>query len=199
MHIQGSTYEYRQPEQCFTQPNGRINQHMIEWLLAHTPHCHTDLLELYCGVGNFTLPLAHRFRRVLATELSKPATAAATHNATANHIGNLELARLSAAEMSQAMAGDRPFRRLSALKEPLSSFEFETLLVDPPRAGLDSDTLGLAKGFARLLYISCNPTSLIENLAELNKTHGIEALAFFDQFPYTDHLESGVILKRRPI
>ena len=199
LHIQGSTYEYRQPEQCFTQPNGRINQHMIEWLLAHTPPCHTDLLELYCGVGNFTLPLAHRFRRVLATELSKPATAAATHNATANHIGNLELARLSAAEMSQAMAGDRPFRRLSALKEPLSSFEFETLLVDPPRAGLDSDTLGLAKGFARILYISCNPTSLIENLAELNKTHGIEALAFFDQFPYTDHLESGVILKRRPI
>ena len=199
LQIQGSTYEYRQPEQCFTQPNGSINRHMIEWLLTHTPPCHTDLLELYCGVGNFTLPLAHRFRRVLATELSKRATAAAAHNATANHIGNLELARLSAAEMSQAMAGDRPFRRLSALKEPLSSFEFETLLVDPPRAGLDSDTLGLAKGFARILYISCNPTSLIENLAELNKTHGIEALAFFDQFPYTDHLESGVILKRRPI
>ena len=81
----------------------------------------------------------------------------------------------------------------------LSSFEFKTLLVDPPRAGLDSDTLGLAKGFARILYISCNPKSLIENMAELNKTHSIEALAFFDQFPYTEHLESGVILKRRPI
>ena len=97
------------------------------------------------------------------------------------------------------MAGDRPFRRLAALREPLSSFEFETLLVDPPRAGLDSDTLGLAKGFARILYISCNPQSLIENVAELNETHSIEALAFFDQFPYTEHLESGVILKRRPI
>ena len=199
LQIQGSTYEYRQPEQCFTQPNGSINQQMIEWLLAHTPPCRTDLLELYCGVGNFTLPLAHRFRRVLATELSKRATAAATHNAAANQIGNLELARLSAAEMSQAMAGDRLFRRLSALKEPLSSFEFETLLVDPPRAGLDSDTLGLAKSFARILYISCSPKSLIENLAELNETHHIEALAFFDQFPYTEHLESGVILKRRPI
>ena len=167
---------------------------MNELLVSHTPPCRTDLLGLYGGVGNLTLPLAHRVRRVLATELSKPATAAATHNATANHIGNLELARLSAAEMSQAMAGDRPFRRLSALKEPLSSFEFEPLLVDPPRAGLDSDTLGLARGLARILYISCNPKSLIENLAELSETHSIETLAFFDQFPYIEHLESRVIL-----
>ena len=199
LQIQGSTYDYRQPEQCFTQPNGSINQRMIEWLLTHTPPCQTDLLELYCGVGNFTLPLAQRFRRVLATELSKRATAAATHNAAANSIHNLELARLSAAEMSQAMAGDRLFRRLSALKEPLDSFAFKTLLVDPPRAGLDIDTLGLAKGFDRILYISCNPKTLSENLTALSETHSIETLAFFDQFPYTQHLESGVILKRRPI
>ena len=157
----------------------------------------TDLLELYCGIGNFTLPLSQRFRNVLATELSKPATAAARWNAETNQTHNIEFARLSAEEMSAAMAGERRFRRLADLKQPLADYQFDTLLVDPPRAGLDAATLGLASAFKRLLYISCNPETLSDNLATLSSTHSIESLAFFDQFPYTNHLESGVALIKK--
>jgi tRNA (uracil-5-)-methyltransferase len=51
--------------------------------------------------------------------------------------------------------------------------------------------------FERIVYISCNPDTLKENLAELVKTHNIEKFALFDQFPYTHHVETGVILSRK--
>ena len=197
LEVDGRRLRYRQPEQCFTQPNGGINQKMMGWLLEHTSIEDTDLLELYCGIGNFTLPLASRFRNVLATELSKPATEAARWNTQANQIKNIELARLSAEDMTAAMAGERQYRRLAHLKSDLTEYQFETLLVDPPRAGLDAQTLALASQFARVLYISCNPETLADNLNTLSATHDIDRLAFFDQFPYTRHLESGVILSRR--
>ena len=193
----GKAFHYRQPEQCFTQPNGGINKKIMGWLQAHTEHREDDLLELYCGIGNFTLPLASRFRRVLATELSKPATLAARRNAEINNVDNVEFARLSAEEMTSAMAGERPYRRLAHLHQPLDQFDLRTLLVDPPRAGLDDATMNLAAGFDRILYISCNPSTLAENLRTLITTHTVSELAFFDQFPYTHHLESGVILTRR--
>ena len=197
IEVEGRAFRYRQPEQCFTQPNGVINQKMMGWLLEQCAATDTDLLELYCGIGNFTLPLSQRFRNVLATELSKPATAAARWNAETNRIHNIELARLSAEEMSAAMAGERPFRRLADLKQPLADYQFDSLLVDPPRAGLDAATLELASTFKRVLYISCNPETLSSNLATLSATHCIESLAFFDQFPYTHHLESGVVLSKK--
>ena len=197
LEVDGRRLRYRQPEQCFTQPNGGINQKMMGWLLEDTSTEDTDLLELYCGIGNFTLPLASRFRNVLATELSKPATEAARWNTEANQIKNIELARLSAEDMTAAMAGERRYRRLAHLKSDLTGYQFETLLVDPPRAGLDAQTLDLATQFARVLYISCNPDTLADNLNTLSATHDIDRLAFFDQFPYTRHLESGVILSRR--
>lgn len=197
IEVEGLAFRYRQPEQCFTQPNGFINQKMMGWLLEECDATDTDLLELYCGIGNFTLPLSQRFRNVLATELSKPATAAAHWNAKTNQTHNIEFARLSAEEMTAAMAGERPFRRLADLKQPLADYQFDTLLVDPPRAGLDAATLGLASSFKRVLYISCNPETLSDNLATLSATHSIESLAFFDQFPYTHHLESGVVLSKK--
>ncbi len=197
IEVEGEAFRFRQPEQCFTQPNGVINQKMMGWLLDQCDNTDTDLLELYCGIGNFTLPLSQRFRNVLATELSKPATAAARWNTAANRSHNIELARLSAQEMGAAMAGERPFRRLADLKQSLADYQFNTLLVDPPRAGLDAATLGLASSFKRVLYISCNPKTLSDNLATLSSTHSIEGLAFFDQFPYTHHLESGVVLSKK--
>ncbi len=197
IEVEGQAFRYRQPEQCFTQPNGFINKKMIGWLLKQCDTTDKDLLEMYCGIGNFTLPLSLRFRNVLATELSKSATAAARWNAETNRTNNIDLARLSAEEMAAAVAGERPFRRLAGLKQPLADCQFDTLLVDPPRAGLDAATLGLASSFKRVLYISCNPETLSDNLATLSSTHSITSLAFFDQFPYTHHLESGVVLSKK--
>ena len=190
-------FHFKQPDQAFTQPNGHVNQQMIAWADRACKNLSADLLELYCGIGNFTLPLAHRFQRVIATEISKVATAAAIENRESNGIVNVEFARLSAEEMTEAMSGARIFRRLAHLPVPLADYQLDTLLVDPPRAGLDEATLALAGRFNNILYISCNPQTLLSNLTVLQTTHEITDLAFFDQFPYTHHLESGVLLTRR--
>jgi tRNA (uracil-5-)-methyltransferase len=102
---------------------------------------------------------------------------------------------MSSDEISTALSGGREFFRLREID--LESYRFDTLLVDPPRAGLDDTTLQLASRFERVLYISCNPETLGRNLQALNASHRIEAFALFDQFPYTHHMECGVLLRRR--
>jgi tRNA (uracil-5-)-methyltransferase len=200
LHVDTRDWHYRQIEGSFTQPNGGTNQHMLNWACAQAKNIAQqndggDLLELYCGNGNFTLPLSRHFGKVLATEVAKTSIAAARHNLAANGVDNVALARLSSDEISTALSGGRAFRRLQDID--LAGYRFSTLLVDPPRMGLDPVTLQLATRFDNILYISCNPVTLRENLIALQQTHGIAAFAVFDQFPYTHHLECGVLLSKR--
>lgn len=195
--VAGITYSYRQYEQSFTQPNAAVNIRMIEWALEVADALSGDLLELYCGNGNFTLPLARQFNHVIATELSKVSTRAARHNLSANSISNVEIIRLAAEEVVQAIAGEREFRRLRELPQPLADYQLETVFVDPPRAGLDQSTLAMVKEFPAIIYISCNPVTLADNLHTLTTSHRVTRFALFDQFPYTHHMECGVLLERR--
>lgn len=190
-------YHYRQIEGNFSQPNAIICQYMLEWVCEHAQHYPGDLLELYCGNGNFTIPLSRHFNKVLATEISKTSVQAAQWNIQANHANNIALARLSAEEFANAFSGSRTFKRLKNQQIDLQNYQFSTILVDPPRAGIDEQTLSLMSRFKNIIYISCNPDTLCQNLATLIQTHDIEAVALFDQFPFTPHIESGVILKKR--
>ncbi|WP_028696178.1 tRNA (uridine(54)-C5)-methyltransferase TrmA [Pseudomonas cremoricolorata] len=195
LEVAGRTFSYRQPEGAFTQPNGTVNQKMLGWAYEAMGERSDDLLELYCGNGNFTLPLATRVRKVLATEISKTSVNAALSNLDENCVDNVCLVRLSAEELTQALNEVRPFRRLQGID--LKQYDFGTVFVDPPRAGMDPDTCELTRRFERILYISCNPDTLAANIAQLHDTHRIERCAVFDQFPYTHHMESGVLLVRR--
>ncbi|MDO5543764.1 MAG: tRNA (uridine(54)-C5)-methyltransferase TrmA [Acinetobacter sp.] len=190
------TYTYKQIESSFTQPNAQVCQKMLEWACTVAEHSEQDLLELYCGNGNFTLPLSTRFRRVLATELAKSSVYAAQWNIEKNQIENIQVARLSAEEFTQAYNGDREFRRLQEANIDLSSYDFDTVFVDPPRAGIDDDTLKLLQRFKRIIYISCNPDTLHDNLKTLCQSHKVTKFALFDQFPYTHHVESGILLEK---
>ncbi|MEM8562761.1 MAG: tRNA (uridine(54)-C5)-methyltransferase TrmA [Pseudomonadota bacterium] len=195
--VTGRNFFYRQYEQSFTQPNAGINIKMLEWACEQASICSGDLLELYCGNANFTLPLSRHFEYVVATEVAKTSVRAARENVAANEIENVEIVRLSAEEVVQALRQERPFRRLAALPKPLHEYELNTLFVDPPRAGLDDKTVAIAAGFNTVLYISCNPMSLQANLETLCATHNVASFALFDQFPYTDHMECGVLLQRK--
>ena len=190
------TYTYKQIESSFTQPNAQVCQKMLEWACTVAEHSEQDLLELYCGNGNFTLPLSTRFRRVLATELAKSSVYAAQWNIEQNQIENIQVARLSAEEFTQAYNGEREFRRLQEANIDLASYDFDTVFVDPPRAGIDDDTLKLLQRFKRIIYISCNPDTLHDNLKTLCPSHKLTQFALFDQFPYTHHVESGVLLEK---
>jgi len=78
----------------------------------------------------------------------------------------------------------------------IQSYEFDTVFVDPPRAGIDLDTLKLLQRFDRIIYISCNPDTLHDNLKILLESHKILKFAMFDQFPYTHHVETGILLEK---
>lgn len=192
--VAGKEMIYRQVENSFTQPNAQVNIKMLEWALKATENAKGDLLELYCGNGNFSLALARNFERVLATEIAKPSVQAAQYNIAMNHIDNVKIIRMSAEDFTQAMNGVREFKRLEGVD--LKDYQCETIFVDPPRSGLDEKTVELVKTYPRILYISCNPETLCQNLEILIKTHKISRLALFDQFPYTHHMECGVLLEK---
>lgn len=193
--VAGRRYQYQQIEGSFTQPNAAICQDMLNWAYEEVEHLGGDLLELYCGNGNFTLPLAQRFRRVLATEVSKTSIKSALFNCQLNDVNNIDFVRMSSEELTQALNGDRAFRRLE--KIDLNGYDFSTIFVDPPRAGLDPETNRLVQQFDNILYVSCNPETLKANIEQLQETHKPTNMALFDQFPFTPHRECGVLLQKK--
>jgi tRNA (uracil-5-)-methyltransferase len=138
--------------------------------------------------------MAQNFNKVLATEISKSSVAAAQTNIALNHIDNVTILRMSSEEFVQANRGDRTFRRLEGID--LTEYDCQTILVDPPRSGLDDDTLTMVKDYTNIVYISCNPDTLKNNLDVLTQTHKVLRFALFDQFPYTHHAECGVYLQK---
>ncbi|SOD65884.1 tRNA (uracil-5-)-methyltransferase [Alysiella filiformis DSM 16848] len=197
LNVAGQDFVYRQIEGGFSQPNAKICEQMLAWAQDCAADLGGDLLELYCGNGNFTLPLSTQFNRVLATEVSKTSVAAALWNIQANGRDNIRIARLSAEELTAVFSGSREFQRLKEQGIDLQSYDFSTIFIDPPRAGVDAETLKLVAQFDNVIYVSCNPLTLRENLDILSETHTVERAALFDQFPFTHHIESGVLLKKR--
>ncbi|MDX1796593.1 MAG: tRNA (uridine(54)-C5)-methyltransferase TrmA [Hydrogenovibrio sp.] len=195
LQVDGHTFHYQQIENSFTQPNAGVAQKMLHWARkVSQAEDKTDLIELYCGNGNFSIALAEHYRRVLATEISKTSVHSAQFNIAANQVENLTVVKMAAEEISQALQG-QAFNRLKDVA--LEDYDFGTIFVDPPRAGLDDLTRKMVTEFDRIIYISCNPETLARDLADIEKTHEIVESALFDQFPYTHHIESGVFLKRK--
>ncbi len=192
LEILGKQFCYRYNEGAFSQPNATINQQMITWVLEHLKEG-GDLLEMYCGCGNFTIPLSFCFGKVLATEVSKTSINALKFACETNQIPNIYSVRLSGAECIEALNGKREFNRLKHID--LNTFNFKSVFVDPPRCGLGLEVCAFLKRFKQIVYISCNPVTLAQDLDILKQTHKIKHAAFFDQFAHTKHLECGVILE----
>lgn len=200
LQLDGKSFTYQQIENSFTQPNAFVAQKMLAWarqMCERYIDPNGDLIELYCGNGNFSIALADKFRQVLATEISKTSVHSAQFNIEANQVENLKIIKLAAEEISQALQGTREFTRLREID--LNSYNFETIFVDPPRSGLDDLTRKMVAEYDSILYISCNPETLAFDLESITKTHDIIETALFDQFPYTHHIESGVFLKRKEV
>ena len=193
--VNGKELIFQQVENSFTQPNAKVNIKMLEWAQALCAPLQNDLLELYCGNGNFSIALAGSFDKVLATEISKSSVHSAQYNISQNKVNNLDIIRMSSEEFTQAMNGERTFSRLEGID--LKSYDCQTILVDPPRAGMDTLTCNLVANYENIIYISCNPDTLERDLDHLCKTHEAKRFAIFDQFPYTHHIESGVFLQKK--
>ncbi|QOP45583.1 tRNA (uridine(54)-C5)-methyltransferase TrmA [Sulfurimonas paralvinellae] len=193
--IDDKIYKFNYIENSFTQPNPRVNEQMIAWAMDVFGEAKGDLLELYCGAGNFTIPFATMFDKVLATEISKSSINAAKSNMTLNDVHNIEFIRMSVEEFTQALKGVREFRRMNHIN--MDDYNIKSIFVDPPRSGMDEFSCDFTAQYDTIVYISCNPETLYRDLEILCKSHEVAEMALFDQFPYTHHVEMGVKLTRK--
>jgi 23S rRNA (uracil1939-C5)-methyltransferase len=172
----------------FVQINAQINEalvsHAVE-LLDLTPS--SSVLDLFCGIGNFTLALARRAGRVVGVEGEQGLVERARHNARLNDISN--------AEFHVADLGRAPESGLPWLTDT-----YTHVLLDPPRAGA-AEVLATVSRLKprRVLYISCHPGSLARDLGLLVHEHGMNLMAagVLDMFPHTTHVESLAVLEPR--
>jgi 23S rRNA (uracil1939-C5)-methyltransferase len=171
----------------FIQVNASVNRELVAGaaqLLQLTAH--SRLLDLYCGLGNFSLPLARRAERVVGVEGDAGLVARARGNARRNGIANADFfcADLTADASAAAWL----------------SGPYTHVLLDPPRAGALALVPQLARlALERLLYVSCNPETLARDIGLLVHEHGFELLAagVVDMFPHTAHMESLALLAPR--
>jgi 23S rRNA (uracil1939-C5)-methyltransferase len=169
----------------FTQVNADGNRQMIEQLLAAGNfHAKDRVLELYCGAGNFTLPLAKRVAEVTAVEGHRTAIASGELNAQRYRLENI---RWQCADVPQALA------RLKRQRQT-----FSKIILDPPRTGAKGIEADLAALDAEMiLYVSCNPTTLARDLAALSKFgYKLSSVQPIDFFPHTFHVESLAVMTR---
>ncbi|HEY2400496.1 MAG TPA: 23S rRNA (uracil(1939)-C(5))-methyltransferase RlmD [Steroidobacteraceae bacterium] len=170
----------------FVQINAQINQALVGRavdLLGLTPT--SSVLDLFCGLGNFTLALARNAGRAVGVEGDKGLVERARHNANLNGIGNAEF---HVADLSKPLDSHLPW-----LKESYSH-----VLLDPPRAGAMEVLASIARlNPQRVLYISCHPGSLARDLGLLVHEQGMSLVAagVLDMFPHTTHVESMAILE----
>lgn len=162
----------------FTQVNPHINQQMVtEAVFQLDLHPHENVLDLFCGIGNFTLPLAQRAHKVVGVEGNESAIVRAKLNAEYNELS----AQFYINDLSKP-----PFSNSWALDK------YDKILLDPSRAGAKEIIPWIgAKNPKRIVYISCNPATLARDSGELVQRFGyvLKSIRIIDMFPQTAHVE----------
>jgi 23S rRNA (uracil1939-C5)-methyltransferase len=176
----------------FIQINGAVNEALVAravQLLELTPAA--EVLDLFCGIGNFTLPLARTAGRVVGVEGDAALVARARHNARLNELENTEFHVADLARLPPDVAA-------VARGSPWLKKGYTHVVLDPPRAGAREVLASVASlEPQRVLYISCHPGSLARDLGVLVNDHGftLEAAGVLDMFPHTAHFESLALLR----
>lgn len=163
----------------FTQVNGELNRNMIAFAMSLLdPQEDETVLDLFCGLGNFTLPIATRCKKVVGVEGSEEMVQRGYENAKANGINNADF-------YSANLIID--FDK-STWAQPV----YDKILLDPPRSGALEIIPRIAAFLAKkIVYISCNPATLARDAGELTKLGYVMTQAgVMDMFPHTSHVES---------
>ncbi|MGH8531822.1 MAG: 23S rRNA (uracil(1939)-C(5))-methyltransferase RlmD [Gammaproteobacteria bacterium] len=164
----------------FTQVNAEINRALVERVLALLePLASERVLDLFCGLGNFTLPLARQAGFVTGVEGERTLVERGRANAAANGIMNVEFHACDLADDTSVL--------------PIAAAAYDKVLLDPPRTGASRILRRLPlEAIKRLAYVSCNPATLARDSAVLVREKGLRFVAagVLDMFPHTSHVES---------
>ncbi len=142
--------------------------------------CGTRVLDLYCGMGFFTIDCAARGKKSFGVELDAAAIDLARENAALNNVS----AEFAAASMEEWVKGDGPVI--------IKNFKPDSIVIDPPRMGLHPRVLEWVceQRAPELIYVSCNFEQLAREMVELQKVYRLTALEAVDMFPHTPHIET---------
>ncbi|MBK5970453.1 MULTISPECIES: 23S rRNA (uracil(1939)-C(5))-methyltransferase RlmD [Thiorhodovibrio] len=178
----------------FTQVNLELNRLMVARALERLdPGPDDRVLDLFCGLGNFTLPIARRAAFVLGVEGDAGLVERARANAEGSGLDDSRV-RFERADLYTEAAGEDP-----AAHWPWTRQAFDLALIDPPRSGALQvlDPL-VATGIRRLVYVSCYPGTLARDAGHLVEHHGFRLVAAgaMDMFPHTAHVESMAVFER---
>lgn len=178
--------EFRFQPTDFTQVNVAINRNMVQRVVdVLDPQAGENILDLFCGIGNFTLPLARKAARVIGVEGGNEAVVRARQNAMDNGLDNVEfhVADLTQPQESSVWANRR----------------YDKVLLDPSRAGA-MEILAYAGQWkaARMVYVSCNPATLARDAGILVSQYGYRLVkaGVMDMFPHTSHVESIALFEK---
>ncbi|PCJ20906.1 MAG: 23S rRNA (uracil(1939)-C(5))-methyltransferase RlmD [Gammaproteobacteria bacterium] len=169
----------------FTQVNAHINEQMVDLALQLLDLNSQDrVLDLFCGLGNFTLPMARQCKQVVGVEGSEEMVKRGSENALLNGISNTEF---FAADLSKDIAG-----------QPWFDGTYDKVLIDPPRSGAQAIIGPIAElGAQRIVYVSCNPATLARDAGELvKKGYRLIETGVMDMFPNTGHVESIALFEK---
>ncbi len=170
----------------FTQVNPDINQKMLDRALAYLELNENDrVLDLFCGLGNFTLPMAQQAESVVGVEGVESMVVKARDNAILNDIKNCTF---YAADLSSDLTG-MPWLKQS----------YDKILLDPPRSGAMEMLKHLGKlNASRIVYVSCHPATLARDAQVLVQDFGytLKAAGVMDMFPHTSHVESIAVFEK---
>ena len=163
----------------FIQVNQNVNQAMVEQALSWLELSEQDrVLDLFCGLGNFSLPMAKQVASVVGVEGVDVMVEKAANNAQVNGISNTAFYQ---ANLEQDVSG-----------QPWAAEKFDKILLDPARAGASGIIEQISVlGASRVVYVSCNPATLArDSQSLLNQGYKLQKLGMLDMFPHTSHLES---------
>jgi 23S rRNA (uracil1939-C5)-methyltransferase len=170
----------------FIQVNAELNRQMIDHVLALLdPGPDERILDLFCGLGNFSLPLARRASQVVGVEGEVGLVARAWENAKRNGLDNVEF-------HTADLNGD-------LRNEPWYGAGFDKLLLDPPRSGASVVVANPPRPLPkRILYVACDPATLARDASTLIDVHGYHLISVgvMDMFPHTAHVESIALFER---
>lgn len=180
-------YTFKISPNAFYQINP-VQTELLYNIAIEEANLHKDdiVYDLYCGIGTIGIFLADKVRKVYGIEIVDEAIQMARENAKINEVNNIEF-----------MTGDVEKIFMDLLKK--SSTYPDVIFVDPPRKGLDSKTIENIKAIApnKIIYISCNPATLIRDLKLFEELYEIKKIKPVDMFPYTSHVECVCVLNRR--
>jgi 23S rRNA (uracil1939-C5)-methyltransferase len=181
--IKVGDFAYRTSAGAFFQANTAVAGLLVEGVLAAlAPRGGEHVLDLYCGVGLFTVPVGQRVAQIVGVESNSTASADAVHNVAAAGVPG----RIINQDVGEALRSPE-----------LAGQAWDAVILDPPRTGVDGPALEAltALGAARLLYISCEPSTLARDLRILSCSgYHLQLAQPYDMFPQTRHVETLAVL-----